>query len=174
MSIKESVDTSCLMSSIGNNGARSCGPTGSPVPGCNGGGGGEGRSGITLYHCRGISDSSSTIFVRSATTPPPSMPDIKTSSAPYAPPPAPQQPCPALTRDQSPCGSWREAVRRSVIPALSLRKHGACNRIQETTPMLTMYTVAASSSTSYRIRMSPACNRQVPVAPHATTPSGYG
>lgn len=33
------------------------------------------------------------------------------------------------------------------------------DRGQEITPILMMYTVAASSSTSYRIRMSPACNR---------------
>src|SRR5712691_5038901 len=57
------------MSSIGNSGARSSGPTGWSVPGCSGGGGGEGRSGITLYHWRGISDSSSVILVRSATRP---------------------------------------------------------------------------------------------------------
>jgi hypothetical protein len=40
--------------------------------------------------------------------------------------------------------------------------------------VLMMYTIAASSSTSYRIRISPACNRQSPVAPHAIAPSGYG
>ena len=34
--------------------------------------------------------------------------------------------------------------------------------------MLMMYTVVAASSTSYRIRMSPECNRSTPVAPHAT------
>src|SRR5580692_521432 len=67
--MKESVATSWRMSSIGNSGARSSGPTGWPVPGCSGGGGGEGRSGITLYHCRGISDSSSVIFVCSLTAP---------------------------------------------------------------------------------------------------------
>src|SRR5579862_255164 len=72
MSIKESPDTSCRISAIGNSGARSPGPTGWPVPGCSGGGGGTGRSGITLYHCRGISDSSSVILVRSVTTGPPS------------------------------------------------------------------------------------------------------
>src|ERR1700736_6730429 len=53
------------MSSIGNSGARSSGPTGWSVPGCSGGGGGAGRSGITLYHWRGISDSSRVILVRS-------------------------------------------------------------------------------------------------------------
>src|SRR5580704_2227384 len=56
------------MSSIGNSGARSSGPTGWSVPGCSGGGGGAGRSGITLYHWRGISDSSSVILVRAVTT----------------------------------------------------------------------------------------------------------
>src|SRR5271157_163554 len=55
------------MSSIGNSGARSSGPTGWSVPGCSGGGGGAGRLGITLYHWRGISDSSSVILVRSVT-----------------------------------------------------------------------------------------------------------
>src|SRR5580700_7212292 len=67
--MKESVATSWRMSSIGNSGARSSGPTGWSVPGCSGGGGGVGRSGITLYHWRGISDSSSVILVRSATRP---------------------------------------------------------------------------------------------------------
>src|SRR5216683_8377956 len=56
------------MSSIGNSGARSSGPTGCSVPGCSGGGGGAGRSGITLYHWRGISDSSRVNLVRSVTT----------------------------------------------------------------------------------------------------------
>src|SRR6516164_5404723 len=65
--MKESVATSCRMSSIGNSGARSSGPTGCSVPGCSGGGGGTGRSGITLYHCCGISDSSKVILVRSVT-----------------------------------------------------------------------------------------------------------
>src|SRR5271166_5173357 len=49
------------MSSIGNSGARSSGPTGWSVPGCSGGGGGAGRW--------GISDSSRVILVRSATRP---------------------------------------------------------------------------------------------------------
>ena len=49
-----------------------------------------------------------------------------------------------------------------------------CDRIQAITPMLMMYTVAASSSTSYSTRISPACSRQTPVTPHATAPSGYG
>src|SRR5580704_687135 len=66
--MKESVATSWRMSSIGNSGARSSGPTGWSVPGCSGGGGGTGKSGITLYHRRGISDSSSVILVRSVTT----------------------------------------------------------------------------------------------------------
>src|ERR1700691_518293 len=95
--MKESVDTSCLMSSIGNSGARSSGPTGASVPGCSGGGGGEGRSGITLYHCRGISDSSSTILVRSLT-----RSSLKSSQhvlpVPYA---APAHP----TRAFTPCGA---------------------------------------------------------------------
>src|SRR6266516_7237790 len=68
MAMRESVATSWRISSIGNSGARSSGPTGWPVPGCSGGGGGAGRSGIMLYHWRGISDSSSVILVRSVTT----------------------------------------------------------------------------------------------------------
>ena len=55
--------TSCSIRAIGNSGARSSGPTGSRVPGCSGGGGGDGRSGMTLYHWVGCSDSSSRIFV---------------------------------------------------------------------------------------------------------------
>src|SRR5215470_8657547 len=50
-------ETSCSISAIGNKGASASGPTGSRVPGCSGGGGGEGRSGTTLYHCRGSCDS---------------------------------------------------------------------------------------------------------------------
>src|SRR5215475_920009 len=50
-------ETSCWISAMGNRGASASGPTGSRVPGCSGGGGGEGRSGTTLYHCRGSSDS---------------------------------------------------------------------------------------------------------------------
>src|SRR5215475_13349031 len=44
-------ETSCSISAMGNSGASAC------VPGCSGGGGGEGRSGTMLYHCRGSSDS---------------------------------------------------------------------------------------------------------------------
>src|SRR6266513_472924 len=39
MSIHGSVETSCKISASGNSGARSCGPTGSFVPGCSGGSG---------------------------------------------------------------------------------------------------------------------------------------
>ena len=53
----ESPLTSCRIKPIGNSGARSSGPAGSSVPGCSGGGGGAGKSGITLYHWVGISDS---------------------------------------------------------------------------------------------------------------------
>src|SRR5215472_5947012 len=55
------------MSSIGNSGARSSGPTGCSVPGCSCGGGGAGRSGITLYQALGICDSSRVDLVRSDT-----------------------------------------------------------------------------------------------------------
>src|SRR5712691_9032098 len=81
------------MSSIGNSGARSSGPTGCSVPGCSGGGGGAGRSGITLYHWRGISDSSRVILVRSLTTAtllaggrPPKTPPILGGILPPRPP----------------------------------------------------------------------------------------
>src|SRR6266704_2024951 len=59
------------MSSIGNRGARSSGPTGCSVPGCSGGGGGAGRSGIMLYQALGICDSSRMNLVRSDTGAPP-------------------------------------------------------------------------------------------------------
>ena len=51
-----------MISAIGNSGASASGPTGSWVPGCSGGGGGAGRSGMMLYHSRGISDSWRTYF----------------------------------------------------------------------------------------------------------------
>src|SRR5690349_19686914 len=57
------------MRSIGNSGARSSGPTGSHVAGCNGGGGGSGRSGMTLYQWVGISDSPSSNLVCSMASP---------------------------------------------------------------------------------------------------------
>src|SRR6266568_2111740 len=66
MSTYRSPVTSWRISACGNSGARSSGPTGWPVPGCSGGGGGAGRSGITLYHWVGRSDSSSRYFVLSA------------------------------------------------------------------------------------------------------------
>src|SRR5690242_16088098 len=70
------------MSSIGNSGARSSGPTGWPVPGCSGGGIGVGRSGMMLYHWVGISDSSRMILVRSAT--PASRSQVTYLPEPYA------------------------------------------------------------------------------------------
>src|SRR5713226_2944004 len=48
-----------MISAIGKSGARSSGPTGSPVPGCSTGCGALGMSARTLYQRRGISDSSS-------------------------------------------------------------------------------------------------------------------
>src|SRR3954451_20124816 len=62
MSTYRSPVTSWAISSSGNSGARSAGPTGCSVPGCSGGGGGLGRSGTTLYHCVGSWDSSSRIL----------------------------------------------------------------------------------------------------------------
>ena len=50
-------ETSCLISSIGNSGASASGPMGSCVAGCNGGGGGSGRSAAMLYQCFGSSSS---------------------------------------------------------------------------------------------------------------------
>src|SRR6266566_2297309 len=102
------------MSSIGNSGARSSGPTGWSVPGCSGGGGGEGRSGITLYHWRGISDSSSVILVRSVTTNLRhgfgtlfrSEPYALTGPAAHSPPPAPAGPPAAFAGPRSPRSRW--------------------------------------------------------------------
>src|SRR5438874_9566112 len=54
MSIHSAVDTSCSIRAIGNSGARSAGPIGCLVPGCNGGDGGVGIDGTTLNHAVGI------------------------------------------------------------------------------------------------------------------------
>src|SRR5205085_12429152 len=54
MAIRSAVDTSCAISAIGNSGARSAGPIGCFVPGCNGGDGGFGIDGTTLNHAVGI------------------------------------------------------------------------------------------------------------------------
>src|SRR5262252_1088418 len=71
MAICRSGETSCAISAAGNSGARSSGPTGWRVPGWSGGGGGDGRSAMTLYHCRGISDSCRTYLTwRSMECPP--------------------------------------------------------------------------------------------------------
>src|ERR687885_487894 len=51
--------TSCRISSIGKSGARSSGPTGSPVPGGGTGSGAGGMSARMLYQRRGSRDSSS-------------------------------------------------------------------------------------------------------------------
>src|SRR5262249_51917800 len=64
ISIQRSWLTSCLISSIGNNGARSCGPIGLPVPGCSTGGAGDLKSAWMLYHFDGMSFSSRRNFVR--------------------------------------------------------------------------------------------------------------
>src|SRR6266540_4576296 len=63
--ISRSVETSCAISAIGKSGARSAGPIGFPVPGCNTGAGGDGRSAKMLYQCVGMSFSSNRNFVRS-------------------------------------------------------------------------------------------------------------
>src|SRR3954453_11376877 len=52
-----------MISSIGNSGARSSGPTGCPVPGCSTGCAGFGMSAATLYPRRGRCGSSSRYFV---------------------------------------------------------------------------------------------------------------
>ena len=46
-----------MISDMGNNGARSSGPTGCNVPGCNGGGSGTGRSAMMLYQPFGMRSS---------------------------------------------------------------------------------------------------------------------
>src|SRR3974377_2639211 len=57
-----SVETSCMMTAIGKRGARSPGPIGCPVPGCNTAGGGDGRSDARLSQAFGIFSSPSTYF----------------------------------------------------------------------------------------------------------------
>src|SRR3954471_23577365 len=63
MAIIGSGDISCSISAIGNSGARSSGPAGSPVPGCSGGSGSPGRSGSRLTQCVGMASSPRTYFV---------------------------------------------------------------------------------------------------------------
>src|SRR3972149_11802006 len=60
MGMYRSVDTSCSRRAMGNSGASASGPMGLWVAGWMGGGSGEGRSALTLYHCVGICFSSST------------------------------------------------------------------------------------------------------------------
>src|ERR1700751_3691291 len=62
ISTQRSVETSCMMTAIGKRGARSPGPIGCPVPGCNTAGGGDGRSDARLYQALGIFSSPSTYF----------------------------------------------------------------------------------------------------------------
>tara|TARA_Y100001970_G_scaffold15467_1_gene17418 strand:- start:3328 stop:3576 length:249 start_codon:yes stop_codon:yes gene_type:complete len=50
---------------IGNKGAKSSGPAGCFVPGCNGGGGGLGKSEFILYQVLGAFDSSRIYFIES-------------------------------------------------------------------------------------------------------------
>src|SRR5438105_1586787 len=64
ISIQRARLTSCLISSIGKSGARSCGPIGWPVPGCRTGGAGDLKSAWMLYHFVGMSFSSRRNFVR--------------------------------------------------------------------------------------------------------------
>src|SRR5438105_702492 len=71
MSMYRSCDTSCLISSIGNNGANASGPIGSCVAGFNGGGAARGKSAAMLYHRSGTSDSASTNLVWSLIRQPP-------------------------------------------------------------------------------------------------------
>jgi hypothetical protein len=63
IAISASSLTSWRINAIGKRGARSSGPTGSPVPGCSTGCGGFGMSATTLYQRRGSCDSSSKNFV---------------------------------------------------------------------------------------------------------------
>src|SRR6185312_7623428 len=71
MSMYRSAETSCMISSIGNSGARSAGPIGWSVPGCSTGAGGVGRSATMLYQAFGIFDSSSTYLTVSLMSRPP-------------------------------------------------------------------------------------------------------
>ncbi len=66
ISMCRSVETSCAISAIGKSGARSSGPIGWCVPGCNGGASGSGRSAAMLYHEVGMRSSSSKYFVLAA------------------------------------------------------------------------------------------------------------
>jgi hypothetical protein len=63
MSIQRSVDISWAMIAFGKIGARSDGPRGCRVPGCNGGGRGTGRSAAMLYQALGMRDSSSRYLI---------------------------------------------------------------------------------------------------------------
>ena len=63
ISISLSVETSCIIKPIGNKGAKSSGPAGCFVPGCNGGGGGLGKSEFILYQVLGAFDSSRIYFI---------------------------------------------------------------------------------------------------------------
>ena len=65
ISTSRSVLTSCMISDIGNSGARSSGPSGCSVPGCSTGGGGLGKSATMLYQDFGIWVSSSRYFTLS-------------------------------------------------------------------------------------------------------------
>src|SRR3954471_22206138 len=69
MSIVGAPVISCSISAIGNSGARSSGPTGSLVPGCNGGCSGSGRSGSALYQAVGILSCASTKRVSTSRPP---------------------------------------------------------------------------------------------------------
>jgi hypothetical protein len=68
ISISRSAETSCAISAIGKIGVRSAGPIGWPVPGCNGGGGGFGRSAAMLYQAFGMRSSGRRYFVLSVMT----------------------------------------------------------------------------------------------------------
>src|SRR6266508_4922663 len=65
ISMRPSALTSCLISSIGNSGAKSAGPIGWPVPGCSTGGGGAGRSDAMLYQLWGMSFSANVYLIES-------------------------------------------------------------------------------------------------------------
>ena len=59
-----------MISSIGNSGARSAGPTGCSVPGCSTGGAATGRSAARLYQYFGMRVSSSRYLTVSVIAPP--------------------------------------------------------------------------------------------------------
>src|SRR5579864_424047 len=93
ISIHSAVDTSCSISAMGNNGARSAGPIGCFVPGCNGGDGGFGIDGTTLNQAVGIWLSRSVNLVARAGIAPPLLGSVSHSTEEPAPRDVPSHAC---------------------------------------------------------------------------------